>query len=306
MKMSNTSISLTSKNAVRWKRDMKAWMLISPFLVLVTLLVWYPQIMSFVWSLFEMVGYNRGRFVGIENYVNVIRDTLFPKVFMNTLSYVLWSLILGYLPPIIVALLLNEVVHFKNGFRFCIYFPAILPGVAVSLMWYLIFFPDEGGMLNMLINMFGGKTQLWLQNPKMTIPLIIFTTTWRGMPGAMLLYYSVLQGVNRELYEAAVIDGAGVFKRITTVTIPQISGTMLIVLVRQIIGVFQILEEPMAMTGGGPNNASISLAYLAYKQGIINFRVGPSMALGNILFVLIVVLTVFYFKINRIVEEKQG
>ena len=304
MKLIDTSRVVASKNTMRLKREGKAWLLMAPVLILVILLVWYPQIMSFIWSTFEMVGYNKVGFVGLENYKVVLSDTLFPKALANTLSYVFWSLLMGYIPPLFVALLLNEVVHFKNGFRFCIYFPAVLPGIAVSLMWYLIFFPDEGGMLNMFLATLGIEPMAWLQDSRLTIPLIVFSATWSGLPGTMLLYYSVLQGIDRELYEAAVIDGAGVLRRVFSITLPRISGTLLIILVRQIMGIFQILEQPMAMTGGGPNNASISLAYLAYKQGIENFRIGHSMALGNILFVLIIILTAFYFALKNKVDSQ--
>lgn len=286
------------------KKEFSAWILIAPLIFLVFFLIWYPQVMSIYLSFFNLKGYTPQSFVGLKNYINVLSDTLFPKILLNTIKYVLWSLVLGYFLPVIVAIMINEMVHFKTGFKFCIYFPAILPGIAVSLMWYLIYFPDGGGLLNMLLQMIGLPPQEWLQNTKWAIPLLVISMTWKGMPASMLIYLASLQGINQELYEAAIIDGAGVLKRIRTITIPQISGVMLLLLIKQIISVFQVLEQPMAMTSGGPNNATITLSYLAYKEGFEYFRVGPAMAIGNILFVILIVFTSFYFYISRKVDER--
>ena len=290
------------KNRLFAGKEAEAWLLIAPLLFLVVLLVWYPQIMSFFWSMCDMQGYTPTAFVGLKNYKNVLTNTMFVKILINTLKYVFWSLVIGYISPLVVARMLNETVHFKSGFKTLIYFPHVLPGVAVSLMWYLMYFPDEGGMLNMILSFFGMGPLEWLQNEALTIPLIIIAITWKGMPGSMLMYYATLQGVNRDLYEAATIDGAGVFRRLWSITIPQISGTMLLMLINQIISIFQIMEQPMAMTGGGPNNASISLVYWSYKQGFENFRVGPAMAIGNIVFVILIIMTIFYFKLNKKIE----
>lgn len=304
MKISNkekTSSKAGKKFSLAGK-EAEAWLLIAPLLFLVVLLIWYPQIMSFFWSMCDMQGYTPTAFVGLKNYKSILSNTMFVKILLNTLKYVFWSLVIGYLLPLIVAIMMNEMVHFKSGFKTLIYFPHVLPGVAVSLMWYLMYFPDEGGMLNMILALFGAKPMEWLQNEALTIPLIIISTTWKAMPGGMLMYYATLQGVNRDLYEAATIDGAGVLRRLWSITLPQISGTMLLMLINQIIGIFQILEQPMAMTGGGPNNASISLVYWSYKQGFENFRVGPAMAIGNIVFAILIIMTIFYFKLNKKIE----
>lgn len=306
--LKTTDKTAESRGAIRRKlgilgKEAEAWLLIAPLLFLVVLLIWYPQIMSFVWSLYDMQGYTPVDFVGFKNYQNVLSDTMFFKILGNTLKYVLWSLVFGYVTPLVVAIMLNEMTHFKSGFKTMLYFPHILPGVAASLMWYLMYFPNEGGMLNMLLSLVGAEPLGWLQNEKLTIPLIVIAMTWSGMPGSMLMYLASLQGINKDLYEAAIIDGAGIFTRLRAITLPQISGMMLLMFVNQIISVFQVLEQPMSMTGGGPNNASISMVFWSYKQGFENFRIGTSMAIGNIVFVILIVLTIFYFKINKKVED---
>ena len=121
-----------------------------------------------------------------------------------------------------------------------------------------------------------------------------------------MLYYAALQSASVELYEAALIDGAGSWKRAWYVTRPSIEGILLVNFVRQIIGVFQIMQVPLAMTGGGPNGASISLSYQLYQYGFNSGGrgTGQAMALGVIIFLILVVFTIFYFWINKKVEGR--
>ena len=127
--------------------------------------------------------------------------------------------------------------------------------------------------------------------------------TWKGFAGTMLLYLASLQSIPLELYEAAVIDGASPWKRLWNVTRPQISGTLILTFINQIIGVFQIMQEPMAMTGGGPNGASISIGYQLYKYGFVSGRTGHAMALGVIIFIALIWLTLLYFKLQKKIED---
>ncbi len=305
MNIQEADLSKTSKlkrNAFI-KREVAAWALFAPFLFLVFAFVWYPQVKAIVLSLFKMQGYTPIEFNGFQNYVQVFHDTLFPKILGNTFKYVFWSMIIGYIPPIVIAIMLNEIVHFQNGLKTCIYFPVILPAVAAYLMWYLMYFPDEGGLLNMILSYFKISPQQWLQDKNLAIPLMVVAASWKGMPATMILYLAALQGVNRELYEAATLDGAGPAKRLFNVTFPQIIGVMLLMLIKQIISVFQVLEQPMTMTGGGPSNSTLTMAYWAYKEGFENFRVGSSMAIGNILFLIILVFTLFYFYLSKKTED---
>ncbi|MEG1441977.1 MAG: sugar ABC transporter permease, partial [Oscillospiraceae bacterium] len=217
--------------------------------------------------------------------------------------YVFWSLVLGFLPPVILAIMLNETVHFKGFFKFSIYFPALVPTIAVALIWYFIYQPGEGGLLNMLLGKFGIPPNTWLQNSKQTIPLIVASMTWKGFGATTVMYYAALQGVNQELYEAAKIDGAGTLRRIWNIAISQIYPIMMLFLVKQVIGIFQVMIEPMTMTGGGPNNASMSLALQGYNYAFQYFQPQKALALGVVTFLFLLVLTVLYFKVDKKLES---
>ena len=249
------------------RQDFGSWILLVPTLLMFIVVLWQPLISGVVLSFFETKGYDAVRFIGLQNYYDIFTNSEFMAALKNTFSYTIWSLIIGYLLPLFIAIMLNEIVHLKSFFRFMFYFPCMIPAMATALLWYFLLNPSEGGILNMLLASLGMAPSQWLQNSSLTIPLIVITMTWRQFGGAMLIYLAALQGVNRDLYEAASIDGAGFFRRVWYIQIPQLKSLMMLMLVRQIISVFQVMQEPLAMTGGGPNNASISLMLESYYYG---------------------------------------
>ena len=191
----------------------------------------------------------------------------------------------------------------KSFVKFSIYFPSICPAIITSLMWTLIYDPSAGGLLNNILIKLGMEPKLWLNDPKNVIFYIIVTMTWAGFGGAAILYLSSLQSISKELYEAAYIDGAGLWQRTWHITLPQISGIILLMLIKNISGVFQVFTEPMTMTGGGPNNASVSLALLGYRYAFVNFKIDKALAVGVITFILLFIMTLFYFKVEKKVNN---
>jgi multiple sugar transport system permease protein len=171
--------------------------------------------------------------------------------------------------------------------------------MAMVLLWGFIFRPGETGILNILLGKMGMEPQPWLTNPHWTIPLIVLTLTWKGAGATTLLYIAGLQGIDPQLYEATIIDGAGIFKRIRYITIPCIYNLARTLLILQIIAVFQILYEPLVMTNGGPNNASISIMHLVFKFAFERFNYPYAAAVSVIISMILVLLTLFYFKINK-------
>ena len=295
-----------SKRRMKLRNDFDAWVLMLPMVIILYLFVWRPTVLGAVWSFFKMKAYTVGAFCGFDNYIKVLTHTQFLPMLWNTVQYVVWSLVIGYLPPLVIAIMINEIVHFKNGFRVLIYLPTVIPGIAAMLMWYFIYYPDNTGLLNMILMRLGMEPYIWLNDPNFAIIGIVIYSTWKAFPGTMLLYFAALQGVSVELYEAALIGGSGPFKRFWNVTRPAIEGLLLLNVVRQIIGVFQIMEVPMAMTGGGPNGASTSLGLQLYRYGFNSGGkgTGQAMALGVIIFLILIVFTIFYFWLNRKVEDR--
>lgn len=285
------------------RRNIGGWILLIPSVLLLILMVWQPLLSTIKISFYETRGFEAIRFVGLENFKNVLTNSSFLTTLKNTCFYVMWSLIIGFLLPYVIAVMVNEMVHAKSVFRFFCYFPAMVPGMAAALMWKFIFDSGENGVLNAILGVFGIDPCQWLQDPKLVIPLIIITMTWRGFGGSMLIYLASLQGINRDLYEAASIDGAGFFQKMRYIQFPAMKGLLMLMLIRQIISVFQIMQEPLAMTGGGPNNASSSLMLSSYNYAFTYFELGRAMAVGTITSLILAVLTVIYQVMSRKVED---
>lgn len=238
-------------------------------------------------------------FVGFKNYIDVFHHPDFLPAVRNTCLYAIWSLIIGFFIPIIMAILINEMIYAKGLFRVGTYFPNVVPGLATVLMWGFILKPGKTGVLNIILGHFGMEPSIWLSDPKLTIPLIVLTMTWKGAGATALIYLAALQGINRELYEAAIIDGAGIWSRIVNITIPGLRKLIRTLLILQVISVFQILYEPLVMTNGGPNNASISIMQLVFKYAFEKFDYPKAAAVSVMISVSLVILTVVYNKINK-------
>lgn len=304
IKPKNTTIKKTKKNVIKAvRRSVSGWILLIIPVFLFVMIVWRPIIDGVLYSFFDLKGFELQEFVGLRNYVDVLTDTNFLRTMWNTVQYVLWSIIIGLPLPIILAVMLNEMMHGKNLFKFVLYLPSIIPAIAVSLIWQMLYMDGPSGMLNMIFSYFGVGPFTWLSNRAIVIPLIIISVVWQGLGGSVILYFAALQGVNRDLYEAASLDGAGFFRRMWHITFPHIGGMILLLAIRNIIGTFQIVEQPLAMTGGGPNGASMSLGLQNYFYAFKFGQYEKSVALGVISFVLMVGLTLVYYKIDKKLEN---
>lgn len=286
------------------KKNWGGWLLMLPSVLLFGFFVWIPLFQNVLLSFFKTVGFERKEFLGFANYVRVFQDPIFLKALINTFLYGVWSIAIGFLIPILLGLLMSEVVHCKSIFRIGLYFPSIVSGIAVAIMWSYLFDPNPGAVLNTLFQMFGKGPYTYLDNGVTTIPLIVLTMTWRGCGSTALIYLSALQNVDNSLYEAARMDGAKSIHRIRYVTLPHIAPTIRMLLILQIISVFQVFYEPLVMTkGGGPNGASVSLLLLSYQYAFQSFDASASAAVGVILSFIIIVLTLIYFKLSRAKES---
>lgn len=284
------------------RADMASWVLCLPFLISLYFFCIRPIMIGIIYSFCKMKGFTPTGFAGFDNFIAVMRDTAFVKTLINTVLYTFWSIVIGFWVPIVVAIMVNELVHFRGTFKVMMYLPCIIPALASSLIWYFFYQPGEAGVLNQIILALGGQPQVWLQDKYLVIPLIVISMTWRGFGSTVIFYLAALQGINQELYEAARLDGAGIIKRVTTITLPHIAPIALLMFVKQVIGIFQIQQEPMIMTGGGPNGASLSLNLQSYYYMFNYFQTDKALALGTITFAILMIINVFYFKVEKKLE----
>lgn len=281
------------------KKNLGGWLIMMPSLLLFIFFIWGPLLSNISLSFFDSVGYDRGAFTGLDNYREVFSDPVFSKAFFNTLKYTFWSVVLGFGVPIFLALLLSELVHGKGFFRTSIYFPNIIPGLATVLLWTFLFDPSEGGVLNGILAYFDIGHMPWLNSPNLAIPLIVVTLTWKGAGATTLIYLASIQNISDTYYEAARIDGASLWQRIRYVTLPHLIPTVRMLFILQVIMVFQVFYEPLVMTGGGPDNASISLLQLIYRYAFQQGDAAKAAALGVLVALMLFALTIVYLRISR-------
>jgi len=282
-----------------FSKNISGWLLMLPSLILFAFFIWVPLVQAVSLSLFRTSGVILNEFVGFKNYIEVFAHPDFFPALRNTFTYTIWSLVIGFLVPIILAIIINEVRRGRSFIKMAIYLPNILPGIAMVFLWGFIFKPGETGILNIILDKVGIGPQQWLSNPQWTIPLIIMVLTWKSAGATTLLYIAGLQGIDSELYEAAIIDGANIFKRLRFITIPCIFNLARTLLILQIIAVFQILYEPLVMTNGGPNNASISIMQLVFRFAFERFDYAKASAVSVIISIILIILTLAYFKISK-------
>lgn len=299
--------SLGYKTKKLFKRNFSGWILMLPGLILFTFFVWAPLAQNIIMSFNQTVGFDNAGWNNFANYAAAFQDPTFVQALTNTFKYIFWSIIIGFLIPIFLGLLLSEVVHCKAFFRLGIYFPSIVSGIAVVIMWSYLFDPNPGAVLNQLLSAIGIPASSFLSNSNLAIPLIVVTMTWRGAGGTVLIYLSALQNIDNSQYEAARMDGAGALSRIRHVTLPHIVPTIKMLFILQIISVFQVFYEPLVMTDGGPDGASMSLLLLSYKYAFDSDdpgAAGISAAIGVILALIIIALTVVYLLMSRPKKER--
>lgn len=287
------------------KKNIFGWLILLPSILLFVFFVWYPVTFNVILSFFKDNTFKE--FVWFNNYTAIFKDAAFTTALKNTFLYIFWSLIIGFLVPLLIGLLLSEVVHARGFFRVVIYLPCMISGMAVVFLFRSMFGNNNWDIINViLIRVFGAKEGVqWTADPKLIIPVIVFAMTWRGAGGTALIYLSNFQQIDDAIYEAARLDGTSPIKRFFKITIPMMRTTIFLLLILQIISVFQVFYEPMVIAGN--NVDAMSLMLLAYNYAYVNgkFEYAKSAATSVILALIIISTTVLYFGMTKLLERKE-
>ncbi len=241
--------------------------------------------------------------IGFGNYVRLLQDEQFVRAAGNTAIVVLAGLPLTVVLGLAAALGLNSgLIRFRGVFRVGYYLPVVTSIVAIAVVWRFLLQPDSG-LLNSLLRLVGIEGPNWLANPSTALPAVIAMIVWRGLGFQMVIFLAGLQAIPQELYEAARIDGAGRWAQFRHVTLPALRPTLLFVTVIGSIGLLQVFEEPFVMTRGGPLGSTQTVAFSVYSQFSFG-NYGYASAMSYLLFVVIVVLSILWFRLLR--SEEAG
>ncbi|MDG4801076.1 sugar ABC transporter permease [Micromonospora sp. WMMD980] len=260
---------------------------------------WYPMVRGVVMS-FQRTRRGETTWVGWDNYLRIMADPSFWTAWKNTFVFTGLALVLGYAVPFFVAILLNELRHAKGYLRVLVYLPVMLPPAsALFLFKFYAYDPSEAGLFNAVLTALGLPTSEWMQSPTMTMPAMVLASTWMNMGGAVLIYLAALQNIPGELYEAAEIDGAGVWRRIVNVTIPQTRLILALLAMLQIVATMQLFIEPLILANGaGTQDSATSVAYLIYQHGFFQNDLNGAAALGVIMLVVLAGFSAVYVRLT--------
>lgn len=279
------------------REEIWGWVLVSPWVIGFVFFILGPILATLGLSLFE-TDMLSARFVGLYNYTTLFSfdetRSLFWKALYNTIYYVALSIPFRIAIGFGIATLLNQNTRGQSFYRIIYYLPSVLPAIAVSLLW-LWLFDAQFGIINWVLSLFGIKGIAWLYEMHTAKLALIIMSLWSAGEN-MLIFLAGLQGIPTQLYEAAMIDGAGAWRRFVRITIPMISPTLFFVLVTDTIYSFQVFTSSYIMTRGGPANATLMYVLYLYNLAFKQFRMGYASALAWVFFVIIMLVTLLIFR----------
>lgn len=263
-----------------------------PALALFAIFIFYPITQGLKWSFTNWNGYSpKYSWVGWDQYVHMFSDPKALRTVINTFIYGLGSTLFQNVLGLAYALFLNGTSRGKSIVRTIVYFPVIISPLIMGYIWYFLFQYD-GGAINDILLLFGQEPLDWLGNGPRAVWLMTLVNTYQYMGVAMIIYLAGLQAIPRECLEAASIDGAAGVDRFRYVTLPLLMPAVTFSLVINIIGGLKLFDVIMAMTSGGPGYASHSLSTMMYDLYFARQDAGYAAALGNLMFVIISVISI--------------
>lgn len=274
-------------NKKRVKEVISTWSLMTPALIFMLLFTVYPIFRSINLSFNKYtLGMKAPQFIGLKNYIYLLKSELFWKVMGNTLYFAIITVVPTMIIGLMIALLLNRKNH-KSGFlRTAYFYPVVMPMIAVASIWLFIYM-GKNGLLDQLLIKIGLEPMNVLSNKKTVLPFMAIMYVWKEAGFIMVFYLAGLQNISPDLYEASLIDGASPWKTLRYITLPLLKPTTLFVSTIALTNCFKLVDQIIIMTEGAPNNASTVLLYYIYQQSFTNFNYGRAGALTVVMLVLL-------------------
>ena len=291
---------------VHAKSRIAPWLFLAPAVASILLWSYYPLIRGAVMAFQEYHIVGAAKWAGLDNFIRVSTDPGFWLAWLRTLEYVGITLALGFVTPIVLAVMLCEIPKGKVFFRFLYFLPHLTSALVVTLLWKLIFDPTENGLLNQILMSVGLSRQSWLLDPAWAMVCCILPGVWAGAGISSLIYIAALGSLPQDYYEAAAIDGAGIFARFRHVTFPQLAPLMVINFVGAFIAAFQGMGSIFLLTFGGPGDATQVLSLQIWKEAYNNLRFSTATTMAWYLGMALIGFTYLQIRFLRRVEFRQA
>lgn len=287
----------SAKRRGRFKKHFWGYMFLLPAVVIFIMFLWVPIAKGALYSFYNIDFVKGNTFVGWDNYARVFHDPDVWTAVKNTLYYMLLTLIIGFWVPIVASIAISELRRFQGFARIAAYLPFVVPGVVLYGMWRWMY--DPVGPINGMLSWFGVDPVSFISDSKWSMIAIVFMETWQQFGSAMLIYLAGVLSIPRDWYEAAEIDGAGVWNRIRYITLPSMRSLIVLMLILQIVGTSQSYQSQLALLDGGPNNATLTYALLIVKYAFTRLDYGTATAMGMLMFVVLSLVGIIQYKLNK-------
>src|ERR687885_421816 len=288
------------------------WLFFLPTALLLFGLIGYPFVRALVLSFFNVVGVREGGFVGLQNYANLLSDDFFRRSIVTTATFTFFSEVFKFALGIGAALLLHNLPRWGSVLGGLVLLPYIIPEVVRALAWRILLDPLFGALNYVLVNMLHvmSKAPSWLADPNTALPSVITVNVWSGIPFFVILFLAGLKAIDKELYDAAAVDGANAWRRFLHVTLPGLRYVIIVAVLLSTIFTFNGFTLTYPITGGGPGGATRVYPILAYEYAVNALRysagVAVAMTVAPFLFCLILFLGRYMMRREDIAHQSDA
>ncbi len=286
------------KSSLAKAENRMGYLFISPWLIGFFIFTVGPIIASLILSFTNYDVLNPPIWIGMKNYVTMVKDELVGVSLYNTLYITLFGVPLNLFVALIIALLLNKDIRGISIYRTIFYLPSIVPVVAASIMWLWLLNPNFG-VVNMILGKLGLPTPGWASSPVWSKPTILVMRAW-GMGTIAVIYLAGLKGIPQQLYEAGILDGANKWQLFRHITLPMLTPVIFLTSVTEVINNLQVFTQAFVMTQGGPANSTLFYVYHLYNNAFVYFKMGYASSLAWGLFIITLIITLIQFRLSNL------
>lgn len=287
--------------------EFRAALYLLPALLVIGIFQFYPIFKSFIMGFYTKFDYITDTVyeTGLDNFIYVLKDPEFLMALKNTFVFAFVAAPLGIVVALIIALILNSNIKFKNFFRSAYFLPFITSTTAVSIVWRWMLNKDYG-VINAVLHTFGVAKVSWLMDPKMTIPILIALSIWKGLGYKVIIILAGLQNVDNRYELAGRVDGASRLQRLRHITLPIIKPTIVFLSITSLIGAFKIFDEVYILyqQKPGPLQSGLTIVYYIFDKFYSHWEFAKASAAAFILFIIILFITLGQFAFARISKEE--
>lgn len=276
------------------KEALTGYAFLLPSLLGYVVFLLFPIVFSLVLAFSEwdlVSGLKEIKFVGLDNFIKIWSDETFLISLKNNIIYSVFVVPVTLIISLLIAIILNNKVYARNGLRLVYFLPYITTIVAVAVVWMQLYHPSQGPINQFLMSIGVANPPQWLASPTWALPSLMIMMVWVGLGYDLIVYMAGLQGIPKELYEAAEVDGAGGFRRFLHITIPMLSPTTFFLFITRVIHSFEVFAPVNIMTQGGPGESTSVLVYYIYVVSFNFYKFGYGSAIAWVLFIIIFVIT---------------